>query len=116
MHKENKNQDNFDASYLGSLSEIERRDVLNRWRCKNDFGDGNAVGTVIIDNFSLQAFIEFREISRKYFGNNDGPCVAGLLSLFKLFKLQEKNESKKKQEKKYVEASDGSMIQVDYNG
>lgn len=73
-------------AYLEGLTEAQKRDVLKRWRCVKEFEDGNAVGRIMLDNVTVASFNEFRKISRQYFGNSDGPCLAALTQLFLLQK------------------------------
>ncbi len=76
-------------SYLEGLSPKRRTEVLRRWRLVKDFENGNAVGKIILDNVSVKTFSDFRDVSEEYFGNADGPCLAGLVQVFKMFKSVE---------------------------
>ena len=80
----------LNKQYMEGLTEKQKVDVIKRWRCVKDFEDGNAVGTILIDNVSVATFNEFRNISKKYFGNTDGPCLAGLVQLFNAEKMKQK--------------------------
>ena len=90
--------------YLEGLNERQKQDIIRRWRCVKDFEDGNAVGTVLLNNVSIKTHLDFREISRTYFGNTDGAALAGLVNIF----LMIKNEENKKE----IIASDGTKIGV----
>jgi hypothetical protein len=79
----------LDRAYMDGLSEKQKLDVIKRWRCVKDFEDGTAVGTILLDNVSVATFNEFRSISKKYFGNSDGPCLAGLVQLFSAEKTKQ---------------------------
>lgn len=76
----------LNAKYMEGLTKTQKQDVVKRWRLVKDFEDGNAVGKILLDNVSVATFNDFRSISREYFGNSDGPCLAGLVQLFKLHK------------------------------
>ena len=76
------------------LTKLEEQD-LKRLRIKKEFDDGNAKGTILIDEVSSKTFLEFRDITRSYFGNKDGPSFAGLVQLF----LAEKSRQKVMKEK-----------------
>ena len=69
------------------LTEIQKKDS-ERFRVKQEFPDGNKKGSMIIDEVSLELFLEFRDISRKYAGNKDGATFTCLVQMF----LAEKNK------------------------
>jgi len=69
------------------LTEIEKKD-LERMRIKKRFEDGRASGSVLIDEFSLQSFLDLRKIARKYFNNRDGPAVSAMIQMFKADELK----------------------------
>lgn len=84
-----KNIPELNEKYLEGLTDAQRNEIIKRWRLVKDFQDGTAVGRIIVDNLSVAAFNEFREISRKYFGNSDGPCLAALTQIFKIEKRKQ---------------------------
>jgi len=63
------------------LNEIQKKD-LERLRVQKEFEDGSTKGSIIIDDISGKTFIEFREISRTWFGNKDGSTFAAMVQLF----------------------------------
>ena len=75
--------------------EAMKKKDLERFRVKQEFGDGNSKGSIIIDEVSEVTFLEFRTISRKYFGNKDSSAFSAILQLF----LAEKSRQKVLQEK-----------------
>ena len=71
------------------LTDIQKRD-LKALRIQQDFEDGNSKGSCIIDEVSSTTFLEFSELSRKYFGGKRGAALAGLVQIF----LAEKSKQK----------------------
>jgi len=99
----------LNKKYLDGLSPQERKDIEHRWRLVKEWEDeGVGVGTVLLNNVSADTFIEFRKISRRWFGNSDGPCLAGLVNNFLAFKKHENTE-----ESNEIVASDGNRIKIE---
>lgn len=66
---------------MADLTEIQKKD-MNSFRVLKEFDDGNSKGSIIIDEVSLKAFLEFAQLSRDYFGGKRGNALAGLIQLF----------------------------------
>lgn len=74
--------------HMAELTDIEKKD-MNRLRIQQDFEDGNAKGSFVIDEVSKDTFLEFRDMSRKYFGNKDGASFAAMVQIFKIEKSKQ---------------------------
>ena len=85
----------LDEKHLEGLSGLEREEVKNRWRVFREFDDGEAIGNIQVRNVTTRSFVELRKISRKYFGNNDGATLAGMIAVFQMLKRIENIEEKK---------------------
>ena len=79
----------LNKKYLEGLTDKQKDEIFKRWRLVKDFEDGNAVGSIIIDNVTVTTFNEFRSLSRKYFGNSDGPCLSALVQVFLIEKQKQ---------------------------